>query len=140
MESLDIKKLAQTSDFDSFVIFLVIFRFYILFSNFMVVSVVFLNFYFCFLVKVRFLAYLRLYNFFKEVDFINIIFRENRPINLRFIFVVFFYSLNIYIMCLLLSLSSICIIIFPLNGLRDGWSFTSSSSHKNTFIIHVSIL
>jgi hypothetical protein len=56
----------------------------------MVVYMVFLNFYFYFLVEVRFLTYLRLYNFFKEVDFINIIFRENKPINLRFISAIFF--------------------------------------------------
>lgn len=106
----------------------------------MVVSMVFLNFYFYFLVEVRFMTYLRLYNFFKKIDFINIIFRENKPINLRFISVIFFYSLNIYILCLLLSLSSACIKFFSLNGLRDGCSFTSSSSHKNTFIIHISML
>jgi hypothetical protein len=64
---LEISKfLLQCLGLDSFVIFLIFSRISYFVSGFMVISLVFLDFYFFFLVEICFLAYLRFYKPLKE--------------------------------------------------------------------------
>jgi len=56
-----------------------------LISDFMLPSFVILNFYFCFLVEVGFLTYLRLCKPPKKANFIIVILEKIKPVNLEFI-------------------------------------------------------
>jgi hypothetical protein len=75
IESLDMKTFAKASGFGSFVILLVFF-YYMLFLDFILLSFVITSFLFCFLVEVRFLAYLNLCKPLKKANLIIIILRE----------------------------------------------------------------
>jgi len=90
----------------AFLLFSKCFRISYIILNFMLLSFVFLRFCFCFLVEVGFLAYLRFCKLSKMTYFIVIILaRENKPMNLKFIFTAFFCSSKFCIICLLLSLA-----------------------------------
>jgi hypothetical protein len=64
---------------------------------------------FCFIVEIGFLAYLRFCKLSKDTDFINIIFRENKAGNLRFISTAPFTHQIFAFFVYLLSLTSTCI-------------------------------
>jgi len=79
----------RTSIFGSFFIFLIIFLFHNIFgfyASFLCNS----YFYFCFLVEVEFLTYLRFYKPPNKVDFIIIILEKIKTVNLSFTSVALF--------------------------------------------------
>jgi hypothetical protein len=70
---LDFKNLVPEPCFGNFYDFSYYFRISCIVLNFMVVSLLFLNFYFYFLIEIGFMIYLRLWKPFNETDFIIII-------------------------------------------------------------------
>ena len=78
-----------------------------LFSDFMLVSFAITYFYFCFLIEVEFLTYLRLCKPLNEIDFIIVIVEKIKPVNLGlYLQPLLLIKMFMIFLCLLLSLTS----------------------------------